>query len=447
MSVFETDDWSDDEEAESSSKQATPQSEIERLKAELEAKSAQVVMLQSRVQDLLEDPPSAGPAPRDDDTHYFQSYGYQDIHNIMLRDSVRTMSYAKFILSNPAVFRDKLVMDVGCGTGILSMFAARAGAKHVFAIDASDIALKARQNIKDSELDEFITVIQGKVEDIKLPAPYDDPSLRVDVIVSEWMGYALLYESMLDSVLVARDRFLKPLGSAEGSGIMAPSQCKMVMALVEATELWKEKVSFWDDVYGFKMTAMADEPFADAMIDNLPSDSIVSNLVTVKDLPTQRITVKELDFSSPFSFTVPRSKERSTIHGFVLYFDTYFAPNGEDVPVDSMPTISDPAGQGIEGDILPIGRLKRRKSLREDTKPPVEVSFSTGPQSYGTHWKQAIFLLKEPFRAIEGTTVSGTFHLKKSETNSRELDVEIHYSVSHTGLTSSPMKFQTYKVR
>ena len=46
-----------------------------------------------------------------------------------------------------------------------------------------------------------------------------------------------------------------------------------------------------------------------------------------------------------------------------------------------------------------------------------------------------------------GTTVSGTFHLKKSETNSRELDVEIHYTVSHTGLTSSAMKFQTYKVR
>lgn len=100
-----------------------------------------------------------------------------DIHATMLRDTVRTMSYAKFILSNPEVFRDKLVIDVGCGTpfpalssilfirlfflgtGILSMFAARAGAQHVFAIDASDVALKARQNIKENELDGVITLV------------------------------------------------------------------------------------------------------------------------------------------------------------------------------------------------------------------------------------------------------------------------------------------------
>jgi ribosomal protein L11 methylase PrmA len=43
-----------------------------------------------------------------------------DIHEIMLKDTTRTVSYAKFILSNPAVFKDAIVMDVGCGTGILS---------------------------------------------------------------------------------------------------------------------------------------------------------------------------------------------------------------------------------------------------------------------------------------------------------------------------------------
>lgn len=43
-----------------------------------------------------------------------------DIHEIMLKDTTRTVSYAKFILSNPKVFKDAIVMDVGCGTGILS---------------------------------------------------------------------------------------------------------------------------------------------------------------------------------------------------------------------------------------------------------------------------------------------------------------------------------------
>lgn len=80
-----------------------------------------------------------------------------DIHSVMISDKVRTATYAKFILSNPDVFRDAVVMDVGCGTGILSLFAAKAGAKRVFAIDASDIAEKATQIVKDNELDNVIT--------------------------------------------------------------------------------------------------------------------------------------------------------------------------------------------------------------------------------------------------------------------------------------------------
>jgi type I protein arginine methyltransferase len=49
----------------------------------------------------------------------------------MLKDSVRTGSYRSAIINNPHLFKGKNVLDVGCGTGILSMFAAKAGAAHV----------------------------------------------------------------------------------------------------------------------------------------------------------------------------------------------------------------------------------------------------------------------------------------------------------------------------
>ena len=78
------------------------------------------------------------------------------------------------------------------------------------------------------------------MEEIALPEDVD----TVDVIVSEWMGYALLYESMLDSVLHARDRFLRP------GGVMAPSETRMMLGLCDAADVYKERVEFWSDIYG-----------------------------------------------------------------------------------------------------------------------------------------------------------------------------------------------------
>ena len=83
-------------------------------------------------------------------------------------------------------------------------------------------------------------MIRGKVEDITLP----NGITQVDIIISEWMGYALLYESMLDSVLAARDRFLRP------GGVMVPSQCKMMFGLTDAKDIHKERIGFWNDIYG-----------------------------------------------------------------------------------------------------------------------------------------------------------------------------------------------------
>jgi protein arginine N-methyltransferase 3 len=86
----------------------------------------------AHLQTLVHDGKGKGKLGRDDDTHYFDSYAENgealarvsltliDIHEIMLKDTTRTVSYARFILSNPDVFNGAVVMDVGCGTGILS---------------------------------------------------------------------------------------------------------------------------------------------------------------------------------------------------------------------------------------------------------------------------------------------------------------------------------------
>ena len=98
----------------------------------------------------------------------------------MLRDKSRTLAYKDFIMGNSDFFKDKIVMDIGCGTGVLSIFAAKSGAKHVIAIDMSNIAKKAKVIIKNNGLQNKITVIQNKLEDIKsLPNGIE----KVDIII------------------------------------------------------------------------------------------------------------------------------------------------------------------------------------------------------------------------------------------------------------------------
>lgn len=141
----------------------------------------------------------------ENEAYYFNSYSSLHIHEIMLKDTVcgsrasfcvprkhnpndfllvvirwwllgtadavqvRTEAYRDAILRNAPLFKDKVVLDVGCGTGILSMFAARAGAKQVIGVDNSGIIDHAANIVAANGLDGVVTLIQGKIEDVKLP--------------------------------------------------------------------------------------------------------------------------------------------------------------------------------------------------------------------------------------------------------------------------------------
>lgn len=78
--------------------------------------------------------------------YYSQSYAHCLVHEDMISDKARTDSYKNAILGNPILFKNKVILDVGAGTGILSLFAVRAGAKKVYAIEISDVFLSTRKN-------------------------------------------------------------------------------------------------------------------------------------------------------------------------------------------------------------------------------------------------------------------------------------------------------------
>merc|ERR1711931_457576 len=123
------------------------------------------------------------------------------------------------------------------------MFSAQAGAKKVYAVDNSDVAYQAMDIVKQNKFNNVITVMKGKAEDLNMPD-------KVDVIISEWMGYFLLFESMLDTVLYCRDNYLNP------GGHIYPDKCNMQLAALGDNDLYESKVRFWQNVYGFQMSTM-----------------------------------------------------------------------------------------------------------------------------------------------------------------------------------------------
>ncbi|XP_040951016.1 protein arginine N-methyltransferase 1.1-like [Gossypium hirsutum] len=84
--------------------------------------------------------------------YYFDSYSHFGIHEEMLKDVVRTKTYQNVIYRNKFLFQNKVVLDVGAGTEILSLFCAKAGAAHVYAVECSHMADMAKQIVETNGL-------------------------------------------------------------------------------------------------------------------------------------------------------------------------------------------------------------------------------------------------------------------------------------------------------
>ena len=109
---------------------------------------------------------------------YFTSYDSVEVHRLMIKDKARTDAYQDAILKNPDYFKDKIVMDIGAGTGILSLFAKKAGAKKVFAVEASPLVDVLKEIVELNDEEGVIEEVHGRAEEVGL-------GTRVDTIISE----------------------------------------------------------------------------------------------------------------------------------------------------------------------------------------------------------------------------------------------------------------------
>uniref|UniRef100_A0A8C8DJ71 type I protein arginine methyltransferase n=1 Tax=Oryzias sinensis TaxID=183150 RepID=A0A8C8DJ71_9TELE len=227
---------------------------------------------------------SAKPAAEDmtSKDYYFDSYAHFGIHEEMLKDEVRTLTYRNSMFYNKHLFKDKVVLDVGSGTGILCMFAAKAGAKKVIGIECSSISDYAVKIVKANNMDDVVTIIKGKVEEVELPVD------KVDIIISEWMGYCLFYESMLNTVIYARDKWLKP------DGLIFPDRATLYVTAIEDRQYKDYKIHWWENVYGFDMSCIKEVAIKEPLVDVVDPKQLVSNSCLIR---------RDLDFTVDVDFT------------------------------------------------------------------------------------------------------------------------------------------------
>ncbi len=293
---------------------------------------------------------------------YLAGYSRTDIHAEMLEDRARTNAYRRALLDLD--LRGKTVLDVGAGTGILSLFAAQAGAERVYAVEASELASTTAAIVRANGLEDRITVIPCPVEEVELPGP-------VDVIVSEWMGYFLLFERMLDGVLTARDRWLAP------GGTLLPRTARLKLFGIEDFQHVANRIAWWDDVYGFDLSPMAERSLKEAVVEPVDPRAIVTGEATVLDLDLATMERSAQDFRSSFEL---RARRTDHLHAIVGAFEV-----------------------GFHGDLV----------------------LATDPSSEPTHWKQTVFYLDRPLELRKGERICGTIAVTADPHNPRGLSIAL----------------------
>eukprot|EP00731_Ephydatia_muelleri_P018048 Em0011g88a len=280
---------------------------------------------------------------------YFQFYGFLSQQQNMLQ----------------------VVLDVGAGSGILSFFAVQAGAQLVYAVEASSMAVHCMDLVKGNHLSNKVVVIAGKIEEITLPE-------KVDIIVSEPMGYMLYNERMLESYLHAK-KFLKP------GGLMYPSDGTLFAAPFMDDALYMEH-------YAKAYFCALEEYFRQPVVvyhlggggGASPANHVI-NFSTAHESDLHRMTI-------PVHFKLFST---GTVHGLAFWFDVCFRGSQQ------------------------------------------TVWLSTAPSQPLTHWYQVRCLFRNPIVCRCGQEITGFIYMVANERQSYDIKIELAVCGTNNVLSGS----------
>mmetsp|Transcript_16326 Transcript_16326/g.39469 ORF Transcript_16326/g.39469 Transcript_16326/m.39469 type:complete len:355 (-) Transcript_16326:83-1147(-) len=313
---------------------------------------------------------------------YYEAYATAHVQAEMLKDEQRMQAFRRAVEDNAELFRGKTVLDLGAGTGILSLICARAGAARVFAIEASAMAQFAQRIVVANGFADVIELLNVDADELEqLPG-----GLKVDIIISEWIGTFLFHESMLPSVLRARDKWLAP------HGLLLPDGATLFSSTLEHVNHKEMELDFFQDVAGFNMSAMAAAWLPAAQQQCVFHKFLNSDVVVLKDINLYNATVADVSvWEVAWTSRVTRN---DIVSGLVAWFDLQF--------------------HRFRGS----GKLSTLK---------------TSPTDPCTHWQQTVFYSARDVVVVTNETLRGRTRVDVDPSNGRNLRVQ--YEVA--GLSSA----------
>ena len=230
------------------------------------------------------------------------------------------------------------------------------------------------------------------------------------------MGYCLLYEAMLDSVLWARDHYLAP------DGLMIPSHITLRIAPLADPDYIADHVGYWESVYGFKMTSMLANIYDEVVVRDVNSSALAADSQPFLELPLHFIQKEDLTFSRrPFTFEL--KEDIVSLDGFVIWFDTFLLPSRERKP--------------------PLN--ERAEEWKYSCPASDGLAFTTGPGGPHTHWQQGVLLIDHGRRGAaalkKGQIIRADVGYKKRKDNQRELDITVRWEIKGRGHKAKQLWF------
>jgi histone-arginine methyltransferase CARM1 len=319
---------------------------------------------------------------------YWNFFAKLKIHDAMLNDVARTNAYRDAILGNAESIAGKIVMDLGAGTGLLGFFALQAGAKHVYAIEASSMAEVVRDMAEANGFTDRMTIVNQVLQDVS----YETIAANsCDVLISETLSHLIFNEKGCEGLFVARDRFLKKGGliMPDTATLYLAPWCDENMHTKHYTmpDIWKNT-----NFHGLNLTVLQSRFEKERLRTSITDFADPKVLVAPpcsKTWDFKTMTLEELDCIPVACEWTP--SRTTLIHGVIGWFNVTL---GADKHV---------------------------------------VNLNTGPLDEWTHWNQGRVTVREPLAVNRGQKLVGEFNMRNNEFMS--YDVTLKLSLPGTDVT------------